>query len=214
MSVITYTAKREIEKLAYLKSASNISVDAVDDSFNSSVTNLAGLLTNEWINVSGFANAANNGWFRANANSTANKITQGTTTALVTEAVGPAVVIQGHKRGFGQAYSIEFTPRRLERSSQQVKNEQIAVGGASETLLHGIRVFWDITSSRLLEADMPQWRELLASVAAGENCTFDPYGTIAVPDMPVACKLAKSDFAEQRIGNIRRYLVDLRFRVV
>ena len=214
MSVITYAAKRKIEKTAYLKTGTDISAAAADDSFNSISTNLSGLLDNEWANVSGFANAANNGWFQANGNSAANKITQDTTTSLVTESAGPSIVVQGYKRGYGQAYQIEFTPRRLQASGKRIKKQSRAIGGAEETLLHRLEDFWDVGTGRLIEAAMPQWREFLASVASGETFTFDPYGTIAAPNAPVSCELDSDDYAESRLGATQRYTVAFRIRLL
>lgn len=212
MSVITYTARREIEKLPYLKTGTDISAAAVDDSFNAVTTVLSGLLNDQWIEASGFPDPADNGWFQANGNSTANKITQDTSTALVDEAAGPPITIQGHLRGLDQQYSIEFTPRRLERRVNVKRKRNISIGGAVETILQRREVFWELNSGRLLEADLPQWREFLASVEVGESFTFDPYGTLAAPDAPFACLLESENYAEDRIGVTRRYIIPLRFR--
>lgn len=212
MSFISYTAKREIEKTAYLVTGTDISVAAIDDSFNSATTDLSGLLNDQWTEVIGFAGSENQGWFQANGNSTANKITQDTSTALVDEAAGPPITIQGHLRGLDQQYSIDFTPRRLERRVNVKRKRNISIGGSVETILQRREVFWELNSGRLLEADLPQWREFLASVEVGESFTFDPYGTLAAPDAPFACLLESENYAEDRIGVTRRYIVSLRFR--
>lgn len=73
MSVITYTALREIEPTTVVVAHDDISVDAADDSFNAPA-GLLGFLDDEWILVSGFSDPANNGWFQLGANSTATKI--------------------------------------------------------------------------------------------------------------------------------------------
>src|SRR3954462_15452732 len=104
MASVTYTALRELESTGYAKGGSDISAAGTDDSFNATVTNLSGLNDNEWVNTSGFANAANNGWFQANGASTSTKISQDTTTSLVTEGAGASVSINGYKRGLGQTY--------------------------------------------------------------------------------------------------------------
>lgn len=214
MSVVIYTAKREIEKLAYLKTGTDISAAAVDDSFNSVTTDLSGLLDDEWVEVIGLVDPANIGWFQANGASITTKITQDTSVDLVTEAAGPLVTIQGHVRGLDQQYSIEFTPRRLHRRVKVERNRSISIGGSAETILRRRDVFWDVNSGRLLEADLPQWREFLASIEGGESLTFDPYGTIALPDNPLVCELEQTDYGENRIGVTRRYIIPFSLRVI
>lgn len=76
MASLTYTALRELEKTGYLKTAVDISAAPADDSFNASSTNLSGLLTDQWVGVSGFVNASNNGTFQVQTNSTSGKIIQ------------------------------------------------------------------------------------------------------------------------------------------
>jgi hypothetical protein len=73
MSAITYVALREMEKTATLVARDDISVDAADDSINAPA-GLLGFLADEWVQVSGFINDANNGWFQVGANSTAAKL--------------------------------------------------------------------------------------------------------------------------------------------
>ena len=213
MSVVTYTAKRMIEPTGFRKVGSDLSVAAADDSFNSAVINLLGVANGDWFKVSGFANGANNGWFLANAASTANKITQGTATALVTEAAGPNVTIVGYRRGYAQSYQIEFGCRKLEPSRQIKRHDHVAVGGNSRSVLHRIDSLWDVETGRLLESQMPQWDEFFASVAAGETFTFDAYGTIGTPDDPRAAKLVGSDWRHGRLGATRRYTTSFQLRL-
>lgn len=78
MSAITYTALREIEPTGVSKTGTDISAAASDDSFNASSTVFTGFLADQWVLVSGFANAANNGWFQLSGNATAGKILQAT----------------------------------------------------------------------------------------------------------------------------------------
>lgn len=212
MSVITYLAKREIEKTGYSKTGADISANGATDTFDATSTNLAGLANDEWINVAGFANAANNGWFQANGASIATQITQDTSTALVTEAAGPSITIVGYRRGYGQPYSIEFTPRRLDRGVAALRHSSRSLGGDEEVLLLRRDTTWDVVSGRITEQTILQWREFLASCAAGEGFTFDPYGTIAVPDAPVSSLLVRADYPEDRIGNNRRYTIPFKLR--
>lgn len=197
MSAITYTALREIVPTISVTST-GISVDAADDSFNAA-SGLLGFLDNEWIKVSGFVNAANNGWFQINGNSTATKITQDTSTALVTEAAGPTITIQGYKRGLNESYQIEAGLEVADRRVKTVRSlKQPIGGGAPEVLLHRREVYLDVRTTSLEEAVMPQWREFLASVEGGELFTFDRYGTIAAPVEPKSVMLVSDDYREAR----------------
>jgi hypothetical protein len=82
-------------------SATDLSAEAGDNSFNSSGTSLAGIQEGQWFRVSGFASAQNNGYFQASSVA-ANKVvvTGGT---LSTEAAGPTVVMSGSNLRNGTA---------------------------------------------------------------------------------------------------------------
>lgn len=214
MSLVTYTAKREIEKLAYLKSGTDISAAAADDSFNATSTNLSGLIDNEWINTSGFANSANNGWFQANGNSTTTKISQDTTASLVTESAGPSITIQGYKRGYGQSYNLESGMQQLTRDARTIRKEQESLGGSVETLLQRRIVAWNVKTDILEESALAQWREFHASVESGETFTFDPYGSAASPDKPVSCIMDSDSYTESRLGASKLYEISFRVRVL
>lgn len=223
MGTITYTALREFEPTGYVKSGTDISAAAADDSFNATSTVLTGLLNNEWILVSGFANAANNGWFQASANSTSTKIAQDTTTSLVTEAAGPVVSIVGYRRGLNQSYSLEFYSERVDRSVKVKRNEQQPMGGgAPEVLTYRRETFVDVTilgplGALLTEVQILQYREFLASVEGGETFVFDRYGTVAVPVEPKTAILANADYSEDRIagaGNAGMYKLSFQVRLL
>jgi hypothetical protein len=76
MATITYVAKRRLEKTGYKKLGTDISAAPADDSFNAASTILTGLLADQWVQTTGFANAANNGFFQAKADATSGKILQ------------------------------------------------------------------------------------------------------------------------------------------
>jgi len=206
MATITYTALREFEPTLTVVSSA-ISVADTDDSFNAAA-GLSGFLDDEWILVSGFANAANNGWFQLNGNSTATKILQDTSAALVTEATGPSVTIKGYKRGMSQSYNLEFYTERAARSVQVKRSMQQPMGGgAPEVLTFRRETFVDVAvlgplGALITEAQMLQWREFLASVEGGETFTFDRYGTIAAPVEAKSAMLASEDYVEERIVGV------------
>lgn len=228
MSVLTYTALREIEPNGYVKTGTDISAAAGDDSFNSTSTSLTGLPDNDFVLVSGFANAANNGWFQANGASVLHKITQDTTTSLVTEAAGPAITITGYKRGLGLSYSLEFYSDKGDRSVKVKRSSAQAMGGgAPEVLLYRREAYLDVSvlgplgalltdapSLYPLAGNLLQYREFLASVEGGEIFTFDQYGTIAVPDVVRQAMLSSEDYAEVRVGPTRLYTIAMQLRML
>lgn len=197
MSVITYTAKREIEKNSFSAAGTDISADTTDDSFNATSTDLSGGADDEWNEVAGFTDTANNGWFQNNGIPIATKIIQDTGN-LVTEAAGNNITIQGYKRGSGQSYDIEFGARVATRSTRIYSKPHRSIGGQLETLLHRHEVQWQITTSNLTDTELEQFREFLYSVEGGESFTFDRDGTIAVPDNAITCTLASRDWREQQ----------------
>ena len=214
MSVITYTALRKIEATGFLKNGTDISAAAGDDSFNATSTVLTGMLDNEWIKVSGFANAANNGWFQVNGNSTSTKISQDTSTALVTEAAGPSVTIKGYKRGLGEVYQIEFGAEILDRSSDAHSEEnQPMADVAAEVILFREEALEDVRTGTLTQTVINQFRELFASTRAGELITFDKYGTIASPDNPLSAQLIVKSYREERENVSFKYRISFRVRV-
>lgn len=76
-------------------SGTNISASSADNSFNSGSSGFGSLTQYSWVYVTGFATAANNGFFRILTQTTAKITIDGT---LVTEAAGPSVTIkQGDK---------------------------------------------------------------------------------------------------------------------
>jgi len=215
MSVFSYTALREIEPTGYSKTGTDISVAAADDSFNQIAAGLLGLLDDQWFLVAGYANAVNNGWFQANGNSTTTKITQDTTTSLVTEAAGPSVTIVGYYRGLGESYNLETDSEQISRSVAVNRNVKKPLdGGAPEVLLHAREVFIDVRTGYIPEAQIKQWREFLASVEGGETLTFDAYGTVAVPVDPVSVILETADYSDARIRGALMYQLSLKLRLL
>lgn len=204
MSVITYSAKREIEKTGFFASGLDISADTVDDSYNSVSSDLSGVADDEWVNVAGFSDPANNGWFQANGTSTITKIIQDTAD-LVAEAAGNVVTVQGYKRGLGQAYEIEFGAERLDRRVDITRKQHRSIGGQTETLLHRNDVKWMCQTDILEQSDLPQWYEFIHSVEGGETFTFDPYGAVATPDESLPVILASQSIREVRVGSTKKY---------
>jgi len=72
MAVVTYIAKRQIETIGFLKSGTDFSALASDDSIDAVTTVLSGVSVDQWIQAAGFAK--NTGWFQVKSNSTSGKI--------------------------------------------------------------------------------------------------------------------------------------------
>lgn len=102
--------------------ASDISADAADNSINSATTDLSTVQPGQWIRVSGFAGAQNNGYFQA-VSATATKVVVAGGT-LAAEAAGPSVTIGGSTLRNGTAPK-SFT---LEKSFTDV-SEYVAFSG-------------------------------------------------------------------------------------
>lgn len=76
---------------AVVVTGTTISAAAADNSFNDSANGFGALQPNQWVRVTGFATAGNNGWCKI-LTRTAAKITVGQLT-LVNEAAGPSVSV-------------------------------------------------------------------------------------------------------------------------
>lgn len=217
MSAITYTAKRGIELSGFSAAGIDISASTTDDSFNtgasSPLTPLNGGLDDEWILVSGFTDALNNGWYQINGTPTATKIIQDTGN-LATEAAGDAVVITGYKRGFDQSYSIDLVTNQRNRSVKSSSNISTSLSGVRETLFNNREEIWSVSLKPVLIANMGQIREFIESVMGGESFTFDPYGSVAVPDNPLSCTLESKSYQESEIDFTGYVRVSFQIRYV
>ncbi len=212
MGVFTYVAKRRLETVDFSVSAAvDISADTTDDSFNSVTEDLSGLTDAQWVDVSGFTDSANNGFFKVSGSSTTTKITTDASLNLVTEAAGNSISMQGYARGSGQSYELELGLQRIELSEKSVTNTAESLSGVRETLLHRDTYYYDVTTLFITGAELPQWQEFMASVKAGEIFSFDPYGTVASPDNVVSVTL-DGEPRYQRIGTGLLYSISFRMR--
>jgi hypothetical protein len=127
------------------------------------------------------------------------------------------VTVTGYKRGYGQSYSIEFKAEQADRKVKVKRSEQqpLDASKAPETLLYGQRATVDVLTEILDEAtQLPQFREFLASVSAGEIFTFDRYGTIAAPVDPRLAQLEVADYEEKRSMTSLRQRVPFTVRLL
>lgn len=211
MSVITYTASRGIVATGFSVTGTDISAATSDDSFNATSTDISGMLDDEWVNVSGFATAANNGWFQVNGNSTTTKIIQDTAN-LTDEAAGESVTITGYYRGSGESYNLEFGAKARTISRKVFIDRAKSLSGVTETLRHRTEALWEISTTGIAKADVTQWWEFFRSVEAGESFTWDAEGTVASPDNPVSVIL-ESDTIQQTPMGMRDQYFTFTFQV-
>jgi hypothetical protein len=212
MPSLTYTALRRLERLAFgVAAVTDISASTTDDSFNSTVTSLAGLVNGNWLLAAGFANAGNNGWHPVNASSSANKVTVGTN--LVTESAGATVSLTGYKRGSGQSYGLDFEAALIKPTTRAEKHRVITWGGRAESNLIRLDQEWEFRTLPIHQDDVGQWREIFASLAAGESFTLDPYGTLASPSgEQFQAELLTVQHVEARVGVSQYFTFDLKVR--
>ncbi len=212
MGVFTYVAKRRLEKTAFsISAATDVSADTTDDSFNSVTEDLSGLTNNQWVDVSGFTDAANNGFFKVSGSSTTTKITTDAALNLVTESAGNSISMQGYVRGSGQSYNLEIDLQQINLSEKSTKNVAESLSGVREILLHRETYYWDVTTLFITAAQLPQWQEFMSSVKAGETFSFDPYGTVASPDNVISVTL-EGEPRYRRIGAGLLYSLSFRMR--
>lgn len=178
---ISFVAKRNIVKTAFLVSGvTDISAATADDSFNSVSTSLLGVADADWMKVQGFTNAQNNGWHQANGASTANKIIS--TLNLANESAGNSITIQGHEHGEGITYDLETDAQQARPGPSSRRDEIESLGGQQHALLHHEAQLWQVTTGIIHKDNLKYWDEFFSSVRAKEPFTFDPFGTLAVPD--------------------------------
>lgn len=202
MSIITYAAKRNIEKNDFLATGTDISVSDVDNSINSTTTDLSGILAGEWVYVVNFDETDNNGWLQVLSASTSTKIIIDSAFVLVTEAAGNSINIIGYKRGMGELYQLEFFNRNITPRVKHIKRGSISIGGIRRSVLHRTDYMYNVSllpNTNILADYYRQWMEFIYSVSASESFQFDENGTIAIPVNDFDCVMEGSP-SINRIG--------------
>ena len=208
MTAITYNAKRGFVEDSFSVSGTSISANGSTDEFNSTSASLAGLTTNDYIYVSGFSNAANNGWHIVSGASSSTNLPVHAS-ALTTESAGNTVAIQQYVHYYGLSYQLEIGAADLTIWEDQKSSESTSQGGLGQSILQRIEQGWDFRSDFIADANVPYWREFLQSVMAREPFTFDPYGTIASADDPLVVELV----GRPSWSRVNRYYWQVAFKV-
>ena len=209
MTAINYIAKRNIVGAELSVLASDISIIASDDSFNSAGGDFIGLVSGDWIQVTG--SAVDDGWHQLSIDSTTGKIT--TTSTLTDESAGSAITINGYKHGDSIAYDLETESSLIDQSFISNTKRSESLSGIVETLLLNNIDYWSITTGYITELELPYWLEFFKSVSGGEAFTIDPYGSTAVEVAPVSCMIEGSPVIT-RVETIYVYTITFKVRVV
>jgi len=207
MSAYSYTANRNFIPTDLSITAIDISILASDDSFNSAGGDFAGLISGYWVLVSG--SAVDDGWHQLLVDSTSGKIT--TTSTLTDETAGSSITIIGYKHGLNEVYDLEIYSQILNPIYKSKTKKSESLSGVVETLLLNEIEYWDITTGEITEAELPYWLEFFSSVKAGEVFSFDPYGTIALPDNVKTC-IIEGDQDISRIETSDGYYISFKVR--
>jgi hypothetical protein len=209
MTAITYDVKRRINPTGFSElTKTDISFANSDSSINSTTTDLSGLLSGQWVEVTG--STANSGWHQLSADSSASKIE--VVTVITDESAGPSISIVGYYNGLGQTVSLETAAHQLDMSFQDDKNESTSLGGAREVILNKEEDFWTIVTDYITQAELPFWLQFFSSVKANESFSLDPYGTIAAPVAPFACELQDTP-SIARVSGTLQYTATFKIRV-
>lgn len=210
MTAVIYTATRNIQKLAFNVSGTDISASTTDDSINATSTDLSTLNNDEWIYVAGFTDSTNNLWHQLNAASTTTKILVDTN--LVTEAAGDSVSIQGFLHGMDQTYSLDIGLNNYVEMDDLNRVMNKSLGGSVEILDFStlnsdfsIKRQWDISLAPITSTNLPAVLEWLGSISLGETFTFDPEGSVATPDDPKTVKLLNPYTGRSGIQTFNQY---------
>lgn len=98
-------------------------------------------------------------------------------------------------------YEFEIALNKFERSAEREQDTSSSLSGSRFTVLHRIDIFYDISTVPIKSTSaIAQMRELLDSVAGGEEFTIDVFGEIGSPDNP---KVFVID------GNYKESMVDI-----
>lgn len=83
-------------------------------------------------------------------------------------------------------YTIEIDMGRHNPSRNTIKDESTSIGGRQLTVFHRIERKADISTVHTKDTAIhAQMEEFFDSVAAGEQFTIDPYGTLLSPVQPL-----------------------------
>lgn len=98
----------------------------------------------------------------------------------------------------------DFEISKADRKTKPDRKDHIALSGEQASIKNRTDEQYAVGTLPVLEAAFPDFRQFLDSVDAGEQFTFDPYGTLSVPVLVLTCKLVNKGYKEKRVSE--RYL--------
>jgi len=112
----------------------------------------------------------------------------------------------------GSVYYLNFQPSEIIQSQSAIGSDNESDGGNPEYVLHLVKKKWRVTTSHVHLSELPVIDELIGSIIGRELLEFDPYGSFAVPDNVLACRV-DSDPVLSRVGDSMYYTLSLTLRV-
>lgn len=198
MTAVTYTALRSITRTSF-EAQAKVDISTTVSTIDSVAGEFLGVNSGEWVLVTGFTNAANNGWHQLSVASTTTTIT--VTSTLVVEAAGDSVTILGYLRGNGQLYSIDVKVKSMDRKRVVDKAVSKSIDGTTESVLNYSRNNYIISTTSLTGTAYDQFIEFLDSCENREPFSFDKNGTVASPSTTESAKITSNGYQEARFSN-------------
>jgi len=98
----------------------------------------------------------------------------------------------------------DFEVSKADRKTKSDRKDHIALSGEQASIKNRTDEQYAVATVPVLEANFPDFRQFLDSVDGGEQFTFDPYGTLAVPVLAMTCVMVSKGYKEKRVSE--RYL--------
>lgn len=207
--IISYAATESLIPTGISVTGTNLSANT-SDYFQTTTSGALNVFTTDyWIEVAGFTNPENNGWFQVGTapNAFAREIDPDG--VLVTEAAGNSITMTEYTHGYNQQYELEFNIQQLDRTSQSnILGDNISYSGKREKMVSGLWTYYDVTTSEIEEADMAAFREMMDSIA---DQTFQ----CSLNNDPIDVNtpyfiLDSNSYTESRVGQTTYFTVSFR----
>ncbi len=114
------------------------------------------------------------------------------------------------------SWSVDVSASALNESWPIMTDEQTALDGTTETILHRQDQVWGVTTGLISTDDLTDdyWYEFLGSVYGGETFTFDALGSVAIPVNAVDVILVKGSINIAREGNTDYHRISFSVREI
>lgn len=120
-------------------------------------------------------------------------------------------IISGHSAS--TSYTIDFGATEMTPILDLKNSYNIALDGTTEGVLDRTDDRWRVRTNHIDSADVDQWKEFFASVAAAESFAFDAYGTSVSPDNEQTVIL-EGNPTFTRVSTIDKFNISFNVRVI